>query len=393
MRISDEDIKAYFAAQKKRAKKKYKKTKNWSFPTDIIYFRRMLGNPLSKLTGQTQDLAPFQVDYHNAIQDHHKVIMNKSRKLGATETVNTSFALNVFDRYAGHDILYGAGNELKVANEIIQRLYELFADKNHPDGKYAFRYFDPDHIPKIESGSMTWEEAMDGAEKIHESDLIRKKPSETNPTIEFTNGTRAMAWAMLKQEKSQGFRGADDIIAIFFTEAAHTGIKHDQSAMNALKPNLAQRDDGDFILESTPNGRRGFYYDYWMETMKVLGKQFGIPVKDDTHQILVDKVNALWKKQGKYKKDLGFILDWFPLRVPYQIGIDHNILSKKHIESEKRDPKLDFKQEYECHFTSTYNSAIDTSNLKFVPDDVAAEYRKKYPKDLLELVGKKSVQY
>ncbi|AJZ75175.1 hypothetical protein SU86_000870 [Candidatus Nitrosotenuis cloacae] len=392
MRISDEDTKAYFAAQKKRAKKKYKKTKNWSFTTDIIYFRRMLGNPLSKLTGQIQDLAPFQVDYHMAIQTQHRVIMNKSRKLGATETVNTSFALNVFDRYAGHDILYGAGNELKVAREVLYRLYELFMDKDHPDGRYAFRYFDPEYIPKIESGSMTWEEAMDGAEKIHESDLIRKKKFGPEPTIEFTNGTRAFAWAMVRQEKAQSFRGADDLIAIFFTEAAHTGMRQDQSAMNALKPNLAQRDDADFILESTPNGRRGFYYNYWMESMKVLGKQFDIPVKDDTHQTLVDRVNALWKK-GKYKKDLGFILDWFPFRVPYQIGIDHNILSKKFIESEKRDPEIDFKQEYECYFTSTYSSAIDTSNLKFVPDDVSAEYRKKYPKDLLELVGKKSVQY
>ncbi len=382
----------YVLQDNEEAKTERESTKDWDFTTDIVCFRRMIGNPLSKITGKTQDFAPFQVYYHKAIQTQHRVIMNKSRKLGATETVNTSFALNVFDRYAGRDILYVAGNELKVSREALYRLYEFFMDRDHEDGHYAFRRYDGEKVEAFKKGECKWDYVVDGAEKIRESDIIKKHRFAKDPLVEFNNGTRAMAWAMLKQEKSQSFRGADDIIAIFFTEAAHTGIKQDQSAMNALKPNLAQRDDGDFILESTPNGRRGFYYNYWMETMKVLGKRFDIPVRDDTHQTLVDRVNALWKKRN-HATDLGFTLDWFPFRVPYQTGIDYNILSKKFIASEKRDPNLDFKQEYECYFTSTYNRAIDTSNLKFVPDDVSEQYRKKYPKDLLELVGKKSVQY
>lgn len=382
-----DEVETYIKLLEKLSKNYSQKTSDWHFPRDVIFFRRMVGNPLSKLTGQTQDLAPFQVDYHNAIQQFHKVVMLKSRKLGATETVNTSFALNAFDRYKGHDMLFTAGNELKVSREALYRFYEFFMDKKHKDGYYAFKYLDPKDIPDLQKGIAKWDDLMEKADKITEAHLIRKKRFATEPTVEFINGTRAFAWAVSRQEKAQGFRGADDIIAIFFTETAHTGLKQDQSVMNALKPNLAQRDDGDFILESTGNGRRGFYYNYWMEIMRQLSKEFQTPLKDDTHQTLVDRLHALWKSKQKMPQ-----IDWFPLRVPYQTGINHNILSKKFIASEKRDPNLDFKQEYMCYFTSTYNRAIDTSNLKFVPEDVSAEYRKKYPKDLLELVGKKSVR-
>lgn len=364
------------------------KTKDWKFTKDIVYFRRMLGNPLSKLTGKYQDLAPFQVDYHMAIQEFHKVEMNKSRKLGATETVNTSFALNVFDRYEGHDILFVAGNEHKVSKEILYRFYEFFMDKKHDDGYYAFKYLNPEYVEPLKTGEIDWKYAMDRADKITEAHLIRKKRFATEPMVEFINGTRAFAWAMVRQEKAQSFRGADDLIAIFFTEAAHTGMKQDQSAMNALKPNLAQRDDADFILESTPNGRRGFWYKYWMEIMKTLSKEFNIPLNDETHQVLVDKLHALWRASKKDKTIKLPNIDWFPFRIPYQVGIDANILSKKFIDSEKRDPNLDFRQEYQCYFTSTYSSAIDISNLKLIPADQPLPNG--VPDDLLEMVGKKS---
>lgn len=103
-------------------------SKDMGFPTDFKDFRRMIGNPYSKVLKQYQDMAPFQEDYHYAIQEHHWVISLKSRKIGATDTAITSFALNAFDRYAGHDMMIVAGNELRIAKEILLRFYEFFTD-------------------------------------------------------------------------------------------------------------------------------------------------------------------------------------------------------------------------------------------------------------------------
>lgn len=342
----------------------------------------MLGNPVSKITGMSQDFAPFQIDYHNAIQQFHNVEILKSRKLGATEAANTSIALNCFDRYSGHDVLFVAGNELKISREVLYRFYELFSDKQHTDGQYAFKYLNPEYVEPLKKKEIDWKYAMDRAEKISENHIIKKTRWGNEPMIEFQDGTRAFAWAVVRQEKAQAFRGADDLICVFFTEAAHTGLKNDQPAMNALQPNLAQRDDGDFILESTGNGKRGFYYSNWIEIMKTLSKNFKITLKDDSHQILVDKLHELWKSGKK----IPFTLDWFPLMYDYTVGLKHNILSHKFIEKAKRDPRLDFKQEFCCRFTSTYTSAIDTSNLKFIPDDV----ERKIPKDLAVLTGEES---
>ncbi len=362
-------------------------TKIYGFPTDFIWFNRMIGNPMSKLTGVVQDMAPFQVNYHDAIQDHHTVEFIKSRKLGATETWNRSCALNCFDRYSGHDVMFIAGNEVKIATEILIRFDELFRDKRHPDGNYyAFKEITPQIIDELEKYSgRTWQDRLNSYDKEHKRDrirhdeVIRKANFGQSPTVEFKDGTRAMAYAASRQEKAQSFRGADDVIAAFVSEAAHTGMKNDQPIMTALQPNLAQRDDGDLILETTPNGRRGFAWDYWKETMRILGQYFKIPMTE--HQTLVDKINLMWKRGQKIEIDV----DWWPLLVTYKVGIRHNILSKKFIEKEKRNPKLDFEQEYNGKFTSTYTQAIKTEDLTF-KDTSSKEYRRS-----IDLLGKDGI--
>ena len=236
-------------------------TKDFNFTTNFLYFRKMLGDPVSKITGERHEMAPFQIDYHNAIQMFHWAIMLKSRKIGATETVNTSIGLNCFDRYVGHDAMIIAGNELRIAKEILLRFYELFKDRHHPDGSvYAFKDFEPAYIYEVEKGKTPserqklWDYYHAKGTKLKEVNLLKSVRLAQDPVIEFKNGTRVFAFAASKQEKAQTFRGTDDVIAIFFSEGAHTGMKQDQPIMNALKPNLAQREDADFILESTGNG-------------------------------------------------------------------------------------------------------------------------------------------
>jgi hypothetical protein len=338
-------------------------SKTYGFPTDLVNFRRMIGNPYSKVRNQYQDMSQFQVDYHEAIQDFHWVIPAKSRKIGATDTAITSIALNVFDRYAGHDCMIVAGNEVRIAKEILLRFYEFFEDKTHEDGEYAFKQIEPEYL---EAG-YTWQEAQAKGQKWYFNDIVKSARLSQDPVVEFRNGHRTFAFAASKQEKSQSFRGTDDVIAILVSEAAHTGMKNDQPIMNALEPNLAQRDDADFILESTGNGRRGFYFRYWQQVMENLSKEFNI--RQDKHQQIVDELHRLWREGKKMPQ-----IDWFPLMWDVNVGIKEGIISEKFIEKEKRNPEIDFEQEYMCKFTSTYTSAIPTDSLTFL-DPNATDYK------------------
>lgn len=353
------------AVKKDRTLKGKPPSTDYGFPTDFIDFNRMIGNPTSKITNIQQDMTKFQLHYHNAIQTWHTVEFNKSRKLGATESFIRSAALNCFDRYKGHDVMIIAGNEVRIANEILLRFDELFRDTYHDDGLYAFKSIDP----KYEERGLTWLEAQAEGRPYKHDELIRRANFGSNPTVEFHNGTRVMAFAASRQEKAQSFRGTDDVICAFVSEAAHTGMKNDQPIMTALEPNLAQRDDADLILESTPNGRRGMFFFYWINTMEIISKNLKIPVTD--HQGIVDAINKMWLDGEK----IDFPVDWWPLRYDYHVGIDNNILSKKFIEKEKRNPKLDFEQEYMCKFSSTYSQAIKTEELSF-KDTLSSDYVK-----------------
>jgi len=353
------------AVRKDRTLGKRPRSTKYGFSTEFIPFNRMIGNPISKITGVQQDMAEFQERYHLAIQIHHLVQFLKSRKLGATESWNRSTALNCFDKYMGHDVMLIAGNEVRIANEILIRFDELFRDKYHADGLYAFKTVETEYL----DAGYSWEEAQQKGTIYKHDDLIRKANFGTNSTVEFYNDTRVMAFAASRQEKAQSFRGTDDVISAFISEAAHTGMKNDQPIMSALEPNLAQRDDADLILETTGNGRRGFFYNYWINTMEIISNKLRIPVTD--HQGIVDAINKLWLDDKK----IDFDVDWWPIMYDYHIGIKENILSKKFIEKEQRNPKLDFEQEYGCKFTSTYSQAIKTEDLTF-KDTLSADYVK-----------------
>ncbi len=332
-------------------------------PNNYQLFNKMIGYPTSKILNKPQQMTWYQILLDDIINNFHKVNVNKSRKIGITEAALRSIAMNVFGRYQGHDILLIAGNKFKIAKENLIRFDELFQDKRGLG--YSFK----------ESGK-------DG-NIWHYKELIRRSNLRGDePEIEFRDGTRVMAFAASKSEKSQPSRGPDDVACILFTEASHAGMKQDQPIMNALLPNLANRDDGDFILESTPNGRRGFFYNSWMNSMKILSKEFNMSVTD--YQKLVDRNLYLWQNNKKLPSDL----DWFPLMFGYMEGIKARVLSEKFIKTEKRNPSLDFDQEYCCKFTSTYTQAIDTSNLQKLPPEKA----EKESQDLLTLIGKKSVQ-
>lgn len=286
--------------------------------TNFQTFNKMIGYPINRNSNRPQEMTPYQIEYYNAIQKYHKVLLNKSRKIGATEAVIRSIALNVFGRYKGHDVMIVAGNELQIAREILIRLNELFHDKKHKDGQYAFR--------------------DDFNNKWRYDELIQRSSIQSpHPTIEFRNSTRVFSFAASRQEKSQSFRGPDDLICIFLSEAAHTGLVDDQPIMNALEPNLANRDDGDLILESTPNGKRGFFYNYWQDA-----------------------------QTGKNKS-------WHTMQWDHTEGVKYGVISQKYIQEQKSNTRIDFEQEYCCKFTSTATAAFDQlTKDNFLPPEERA---------------------
>jgi len=52
---------------------------------------------------------------------------------------------------------------------------------------------------------------------------------------------------------------------VYISEAAHINMLDDSKVYDALHPNIANIENADFIIESTPNGRRGFFWDLWDE--------------------------------------------------------------------------------------------------------------------------------
>lgn len=273
-------------------------------PTDYQRFNEMIGFPINRNTNVPQEMTPYQVEYNRLVNEHHKLIVNKTRKGGFTDAHIRTIAQNIFGRYAGHDTMIVSGNELTIAKEILLRFSELF-EQGFTDEK-----------------GMRWKY----------DDLIIKYVTHPQPVVEFYNGARVFCFATVKNGQSQSFRGPDDIISIFLSEAAHIGITDDSVIYDALYPNLANRDDGDFVLESTPNGKRGFFYDVWQDAIK--GK------------------NA-----------------FYPYQVNYEEPVRCGVLSKKFIEEQKYDSRIDFEQEYCCKFTSSSNAIFTEEMLNQARDE------------------------
>ena len=96
-------------------------------PVGFKEFNEVIGLPVHPGTGKETEVFDYQVDYFDAWQKHHKLILNKSRKIGATETALRIIAYNcLHGNYSGHRVMIVAGNKQEVANRFIQRFKSLF---------------------------------------------------------------------------------------------------------------------------------------------------------------------------------------------------------------------------------------------------------------------------
>lgn len=265
------------------------------FPSAFDRFNEMIGLPLHPETLKPIGIPDYQVEYFDAIQQYHKIILNKSRKIGATETALRTILYNIMlGHYADHGIMIVAGNKQTIANKFIKRMNNIM--KIHHKGFTDLRGVDWNY-----------------------NDLV---VSSTSSHIEFFNGAVVEAFPA-----NDSVRGLENTICIFMSEVAFIDLIDDSVVYNAVKPNLANITNADFILESTPNGRRGFWYSEGQQAMK-------------------------GKNEYKY------------IEQPYTVALGI-LLSKLFIEGEKKNTKIDFEQEYCCKFTTKSGAAFPDGTIKY----------------------------
>ena len=80
-------------------------------------------------------------------------------------------------------------------------------------------------------------------------------------------------------------------------------------------------------------------------------------------------VNWMWNNLQLANK-----LDWFPMMTNYQEGLKYKILSQSFIDKMKRDPNVDFGQEYNTQFTSVKSAAFGSLlEENYLPEDEHSE--------------------
>jgi len=253
-------------------------------------FNRVVGQPIHPATGKPTDIFDYQEKYEEAWNLFHKLILNKSRKIGATETALRIIAFNCMNgRYrSDHRVMIVAGNKQDVANRFIERFLNIFGDG----------FTD-----------------LDGVWWSIDDLIIERKSSK----IVLYNGITIQAYPA-----NESVRGEENVICVFMSESAFINLLDDSKVYNAVHPNVANIGDADFILESTPNGKRGFFW-----------------------KLYTDPDNEYHKLEQPYTVAMGKLLD------------------EKTLEAEKNNPFIDFEQEYCCKFTTSLSSAFNEEDVRY----------------------------
>jgi hypothetical protein len=270
----------------KRAKKDIPR-----LPLDNIQaFNKCIGLPLHPFTLQPGEMFDYQIEYIQAIFKYHKVILNKSTKIGATEAALRGICQNCYGPYMGHNVIFVAGNRQEEANIILERFDELFVDGwTDLDGK---KWSYGDLVMNKKNNRM----------QLYSNVDIRTIPAD-----------------------ARALRAQANVKCIFFTEPAHINSLDDSKIFMAAKSRLMNDDTADLILESSPNGLRGFFSDEFHNEKSVF------------HKLTMD-----------YKRSLG------------------KLITQKQVDEAKRDPRpYYFRQEFEANFLGSGNAAIDPDKIRY----------------------------
>ena len=266
---------------------------------DFKRFNEVIGLPKHPATLIPSPILPFQIEMHDIIKEYRRTITNKSRKIGSSEIHLRSIAEAAFDDLMGHGVMIIFGNRQNEANKFIDDFDALFYDGFTDDnGKY-------------------WS---------HDDIVVSKKSSRLELISDvYLEAYPADPTALRSQKK---------IRWVFISEAAHVKRLDDSKVYTAVHPNIANDPMAYFTMESTPNGKRGFFF--------------------DQAQLAIQGKNEYTYKEYTYDLALG------------------SLLTKDFIESEHRNPKIDFEQEYNCKFTSSQSAAFPEEIVmrNFIPEKV-----------------------
>ena len=254
-------------------------------PDNFITFNKLIGLPVHPRTKKETPLFQYELDILDLLDKHRWLLINKARKIGVSEIVLRIIAFKCFSTYEGYQIMLVAGNRMQHAHRLMRRFQKLFVNIN---------------------------------------EFVSDKTADR---MLLTNGTEIMAMP----SNDTALRGPEKVKCIFLDEAAHFNIINDEDVYNALEPNLSNT-NGDFIVVSTPNGKRGMFYDLW-----------------------IDNENRFYKLPLPYTVSLGLLLD------------------EKMIERKKQDRTIDFEQEYMCQFTSAKGAFITEDLIRSMEEDYEME--------------------
>jgi len=268
-------------------------------------FNRIVGQPIHPDTGKPTDIMDYQEEYEQAWNVHHKVILNKSRKIGATETALRIIAFNCMNGtyQPRHRIMIVAGNKQTVANRFLERFKAIF-------GK---GFYDLDGIFWSTDEKLSRKDEALGYRQLF------NKQSAGN-IIELYNGINIQAYPA-----NESVRGEENVVCVFLSECAFINLLDDSKVYNAVHPNVSNIKNADFILESTPNGKRGFFW-----------------------ELFTDDTNEYHKLEQPYTVSMGQLLD------------------EEFIALERNNKKIDFEQEYGCKFTTSLTSVFNEEDVRFV---------------------------
>jgi len=196
------------------------KSSDIEIPLDFIKFNELIGLPEHPATHQQQPLMPFQIDFHNQLENgkHKKFHVNKSRQIGFTEICVRELLYSALTRYKEGLVAVIAGTRVDTTKFIMSK-FTPFLNK----------------IPNV----------LNDRTDLH---------------IRLRNGVEIIGYP----SNSASLRGLSKVRAVFMDEAAHFELIDDSVVLDAIMP-IVETNQSELIMISTPNGPRGFFYDVDME--------------------------------------------------------------------------------------------------------------------------------
>lgn len=260
---------------------------------------RIIGNPIHPGTGKVCPVTPSQIAYHNVWNLTHRVAYNKSRKRGATEASLRTVLENCFDRYVGHKVIMISGNRQSQADDYLTRFDDLLWGPNDKG----------------------WTDAEGKLWKY--GDLVSQKRHDT---MKMTCGVELQTIPA----NEYAVRGLENVKCVLFIECAHIDRTEDKKVYTATHPLASNDDTMDFILETTPNGKRGFFYNNFINPTT----------------------------------------EYFKLEYDYTSAIEEGLMTQQFIDKEKNNPEIDWEQEYCCKFTTSNSAVFKEGSVVYLPEQV-----------------------